>query len=160
MKQNKRNRMLKTAFCVMVMVSCNCAVAQTDDFGKLASLKGVEYFHADKSMIEQAEHLNVGDVVQLGGNVLDVVDDVRVYTCENKKLARKMRKQVVKTLSATLWESLMDVKGDEGEVVKIYRLKEGDSYTTVVFTEDDEDVTLIVVKGSFDITDLMPSGAQ
>ena len=49
----------------------------------------------------------------------------------------------------------MDVASDEGEKVKMCQAKEGEKYTNVIFVEEDDETTLVLLTGALDIAKLI-----
>jgi len=156
--------MKKLAICaVLVFVSVN-ANAQCQDFDKLAKIKGVEYQHVDKNMINLAakmgEGLHIGEAINIGGGgdagkILDQFNDVKVFICEEEGNIPKFKKTALKVLKGKQWEPLIDTKGDEGEIVKIYQAKKGEQVTSVILAIEDDEAQLVVLDGTFDITKMM-----
>lgn len=144
------------------------AGAQTKDFEKFANIKGVEYVHVNKGMVEQAaqkgESIRHGDYVVIGddsGDILRQVDDVKVFSCKAGKAAEKLKKEALALLKNEKFQSLIDVN-EEGNKVKIYQSHEGGKTQNVVFIEDEEDqeTLLILIDGTFDIAKLIEQQAE
>ncbi len=155
--------MKKVVVCAIFgLVSMNVS-AQVEAFEKLAKIKGVEYTHVNKSMIEMAakngEDIKVGDNTIVGGNVgqneiLDKMDDIMVFTCEQEKDAQNLAKAARKLLKGKEWKSLIDVN-EEDQKVKICTQNAGGKNTSAILAEEDGEVTLVVITGKFDIAQLM-----
>lgn len=159
--------MKKWAVCAVLVFVCAGANAQSKDFEKLAKIKGVEYTHVGKDMISQAakqgEGLHVGEVVNLGGNgdgekFLNQFDDVKVFSCEEKGSIRKFKKTALNLLKGKEWEPLIDTKGDDGEMVKIYLSKNGEQSTNVILAVEEEEAHLVVFNGTFDFAKMLQQG--
>jgi hypothetical protein len=56
------------------------------------------------------------------------------------------------------WETLVDTKGDDGEIVKIYLSKNGERSTNVILAVEDDEAHLVVINGTFDLMKLMGQG--
>ena len=161
--------MKKLAVCAVLAFLCVGANAQSNTFDELAKIKGVEYQHVDKNMInlaaKQGNGLHVGEVVNLGGGddggkFLDQFDDVKVFTCEKEGNIKKFQKAALKLLKGKEWEPLVDTKGDDGEMVKIYLSKKGEQSTNVVLAVEEDEATLVVISGTFDFAKMLQQGMK
>ena len=158
--------MKRLAICAILVFACVNAYAQSD-FDKLAKIKGVEYTHISKDMIKLAakegEGLHVGDMelnlgIGKGEDFLNQFDDVKVFTCEEKSSVQKFKKAALKLLNGKEWEPLIDTKGDDGEIVKIYLSKNGEHSTNVILSVEDEEANLVVINGTFDFAKMIQQG--
>ena len=161
--------MRKWAVCAVLVFVCVSANAQSVNFDKLAKIKGVEYTHIGKDMIKLAalagEGLHVGDMelnlgVGEGEDFLNQFDDVKVFTCEQKGSIQKFKKTALKLLKGQEWEPLIDTKGDDGEIVKIYLSKNGEHSTNVILSVEDEEANLVVINGTFDLAKMIQEGMK
>ena len=160
---NPLKTMKKLAICVALTLVCAGANAQNKVFDKLTKMKGVEYTHVDKEMIKlaakQGEGLNVGEVVNLGQGegeeVLNQFDDVKVFVCDKGGDIKKFQKVALKLLKGKEWKPLIDTKGDDGEIVKIYHSKKGEQSTNVIMAVEENEATLVVISGTYDLTKMM-----
>ncbi len=158
--------MKKLAVCAVLAFVCAGANAQTNAFDELAKIKGVEFQHVGKDMIKlaakQGNGLHVGDVVNLGQGegeeFLNQFDDVKVFTCEEGGNIKKFKKAALKLLKGKEWEPLVDTKGDDGEMVKIYLSKKGERSTNVILAVEEDEATLVVISGTFDLAKMMQQG--
>ena len=160
--------MKRVTICAALVFACVNAHAQSD-FDKLAKIKGVEYTHIGKDMIKLAalagEGLHVGDMelnlgVGEGEDFLNQFDDVKVFTCEQKGSIQKFKKTALKLLKGQEWEPLIDTKGDDGEIVKIYLSKNGEHSTNVILSVEDEEANLVVINGTFDFAKMIQEGMK
>ena len=160
--------MKKWAVCAVLVFVCASANAQSTNFEKLAKIKGVEYTHVDKNMIklaaQQGKGLHVGEKINLGdntgGDFLNQFDDLKVFTCEQKGSIQKFKKTALKLLKGQEWEPLIDTKGDDGEIVKIYLSKNGEHSTNVILSVEDEEANLVVINGTFDFAKMIQEGMK
>ena len=158
--------MKKWAVCAVLVCVCAGAYAQNNVFDKLAKIDGVEYQHVNKDMIKlaakQGDGLHVGDVVNLGQGegegFLNQFDDVKVFSCEDGGNVKKFQKAALKLLKGKEWERLVDTKGDDGEMVKIYLSKKGEQSTNVILAVEEDEATLVVITGTFDLAKMMQQG--
>ena len=160
--------MKKIILSLIVLLSVGSAYSQSTNFEEIAKIKGVEYTHVDKDMIKlaakQGNGLHVGEMVNLGDGegeeFLDQFDDVKVFTCEEKGSVKKFKKTALKLLKGQEWEPLIDTKGDDGEIVKIYLSKNGEHSTNVILAVEDEEANLVVINGTFDYAKMMQEGMK
>ena len=161
-----RTLLLKVALCATVLFAPMSAKAQGAEFKKLAKIKGVEYVHMDKNVISLAakngQDLKFGNntIASGGSDILNYLEDVFIYSCEQKKDAEKFKKEVLKLLKNEKWQTLMDVASDEGEKAKMYHTKDGEKYTDVFFVEEDDETTLVLLTGTLDIVKLIEKYAN
>ena len=163
---NPLKAMKKLAICVTLVFVCINANAECKDFDKLAKMKGVEYTHVDKEMIKlaakQGKGLNVGEFVNLGQGegeeVLNQFDDVNVFVCDKGGDIKKFQKVALKLLKGKEWEPLIDSKGDDGEIVKIYLSKKGEQSTNVIMAVEENGATLVVISGTLELTKMFNGG--
>ena len=156
----------KLAVCAALVCVCAGAFAQNKVFDELAKMKGVDYTHVDKNMIKvaatQGKGLHVGEVVNLGEGegeeFLDQFNDVKVFTCEEGGDVKKFQKTAMKLLKGKEWEPLIDTKGDDGEMVKIYLSKKGEQSTNVILAVEEDEATLVVITGTFDLAKMLQQG--
>ena len=160
--------MKKIILSLIVLLSVGSAYSQSTNFEEIAKIKGVEYTHVDKDMIKlaakQGKGLHVGEMVNLGDGegeeFLNQFDDVKVFTCEEKGSVKKFKKTVLKLLKGQEWEPLIDTKGDDGEIVKIYLSKNSEHSTNVILAVEDEEANLVVINGTFDYAKMMQEGMK
>ena len=160
--------MKRIIFSFIVLLSVAGANAQSANFEKLSKIKGVDYTHVDKDMIErtakQGKGLDVAGIVNLGDDAkeefLNQFDDVKVFKCEDKGSIKKFKKTVQKLLQGKEWEPLIDTKGPDGEILKIYLSKKGERSTNVVLAVEDEEANLVVINGTFDMAKQLQGGMK
>ena len=161
--------MKKWAVCAVLVFVCASANAQSTNFEKLAKIKGVEYTHVSKDMIklaaQQGECLRVGNIVNLGGNdlggtYLHQLDDVKLFSCEEKGSIKKFTKTALNLLKGEQWEPLIDTKDEDGGIIKIYLSKNGEHSTNAFLIVEDEEAHLVVLNGTFDLAKMMQEGMK
>ena len=160
--------MKRIILSLIVLLSVVSANAQSANFEELSKIKGVDYTHVDKDMIErtakQGKGLDVAGIVNLGDDAkeefLNQFDDVKVFKCEDKGSIKKFKKTAQKLLQGKEWETLIDTKGDDGEILKIYLSKNGEHSTNVVLAVEDEEANLIVINGTFDMAKQLQGGMK
>ena len=160
--------MKRIIFSLIVLLSVAGANAQSANFEELSKIKGVDYTHVDKDMIErtakQVKGLDVAGIVNLGDDskeeFLNQFDDVKVFKCEDKGSIKKFKKTVQKLLQGKEWEPLIDTKGPDGEILKVYLSKNGERSTNVVLAVEDEEANLVVINGTFDMAKQLQGGMK
>ena len=160
--------MKRIIFSFIVLLSVAGANAQSANFEELSKIKGVDYTHVDKDMIErtakQGKGLDVAGIVNLGDDskeeFLNQFDDVKVFKCEDKGSIKKFLKTAQKLLEGKEWEPLIDTKGDDGEILKIYLSKNGEHSTNVILAVEDEEANLVVINGTFDMAKQLQGGMK
>lgn len=161
--------MKRIILSLIVLLSVVSANAQSTNFEELSKIKGVDYTHVDKDMIErtakQGKGLDVAGIVNLGSDAegaefLNQFDDVKVFKCEDKGSIKKFKKTAQKLLQGKEWETLIDTKGDDGEILKIYLSKNGERSTNVVLAVEDEEANLVVINGTFDFAKMLQGGMK
>lgn len=175
LKENSPLRTMKRlAVCAILMIVCVHASAQNKDFEKLAKIDGIEYEHLTKDMIREAvqKKQDLLDEVEVNGMTLDKaeimnniakilnMDDLQVFSCKEEKAVEPLKKSVVEILKGDGWEAIIDVKGDEGQIVKIYQNKTGDKNTSVIFGSDKDDTKLMVIEGALGILQMMEHAGE
>ena len=175
LKKNSPLRTMKRlAVCAMLMIVCVHASAQNKDFEKLAKIDGIEYQHLDKKAISEAVKQKQGllddveangisfDKVEMMNNIAKILnmDDLMVFSCTEEKAVEPLKKSVVEILKGDGWEAIIDVKGDDGQVVKIYQNETGDKKTSVIFGSDKDDTKLMVIEGALGILQMMEHAGE
>ena len=159
--------MKKVAVCAMLVFACVNANADSKDFDKLSKIKDVNMTHVDKNMINLAAQtgagLHLGDAININdedGDMIKTISDIKIFHSEKKKAMDKMKTEATKILKAKKWQPLIDQKGEEGEIVKIYQAKDGDQISNVVVAIEEDDAVVVVIDGTFDLTKLMGMGGN
>ena len=139
------------------------AFAQKNDFKQLKQIEGVKSIHIDKLLLNLAMkngggELDLGEGVSFNvkdGDFLKKIDDIRIYSTEEKDAVSQMSKRVRSVLNGKGWEPLIDMKDEDGQKVKMYQAKEGKHSTMVIFAEEDDEASLVVITGKMDFAELM-----
>ena len=154
--------MKRTILSIALALCVGCAMGQKKDFKQLAKIEGVEHVHINKFLLNLAAKnggdLDLGESISLGGSSEDFLrkwDDVRVFSTEEKKAAEQMSQRVRSILKGAGWEPLIDMKDEEGQKVKIYQSRQGKQTTVVIFSEEEDETSLVVIKGEIDLAKLM-----
>lgn len=157
--------MKKLAVCAVLVFACVSANAENKDFDKLSKIKEVEVMHIDKNMINLAAQtgagLHIGDAINFDdedGDMIKTINEIKIYHCEKKGAMEKFKKEATKILKAKKWQALIDQKGEEGEIVKIYQAKDGEQNSNVIFASEEDETVVIVIDGAFDLTKAMGMG--
>ena len=175
LKENSPLRTMKRwGVCAMLMIVCANASAQNKAFEELAKIDGIEYQHLDKKAINEAFKQKQGllddveangitfDKVEIMNNIAKILnmDDLMVFSCTEEKAVEPLKKSVMEILKGDGWEAIIDVKGDLGQIVKIYQNETGDKHTTVIFGSDKDDTKLMVIEGSLGILQMMEHAGE
>lgn len=161
--------MRKWVVCAVLVFVCASANAQSVNFDELAKIKGVEYTHVSKDMIKLAgmegKGLQLGEMEfkpteGKGADFYDQFDNIKVFTCEQKGSIKKFKKTALNLLKGQQWEPLLETTGDEGEIVKIYLSKNGEHSTNVILSIEDDEASLVVINGTFDLAKMMQEGMK
>ena len=161
--------MKRIIFSFIVLLSVAGANAQSANFEELSKIKGVDYTHVNKETIKlsakQGKGLQLGEMVNIGSDAdgeefLNQFDDVKVFKCEDKGSIKKFKKTVQKLLQGKEWEPLIDTKGPDGEILKVYLSKNGEHSTNVVLAVEDEEANLVVINGTFDFAKMLQGGMK
>lgn len=158
-----RTFFIKVALCAAIILAPNGADARSKDFKALSKIAGVEHVHIPKLLINLAakngEGLDVGKNVTLGdywsGDLLKKIDTVDVFSTGEKGASEKMGQQVRSIVGGNDWEALVDVKDEDGQKVKICQLHQGRHTTFVIFAEEEDEASLVVIKGEVDMAKLL-----
>ena len=155
----------KLAICAALVFVCINANVESKDFDKLAKMKGVEFTHINKDIVKMAfesgEGLHLGEAINIddeGGDILNRIDDVKVFRREGSDNVEAFKKAALKVLKNKKWESLMDTKSDEGQAVKICQAKTGEQITNVVLAIQEDEAVLVVIDGTLDIAKMFTGG--
>lgn len=157
--------MKKLAVCAVMVCVCMGAQAENKTFDKLAKIKDVDLVRVDKSMIEMAAKagtgIHLGDAINLddeSGDMLKSINGIKVFHCDKKEAMEELKNKATKLLKGKEWQTLMDMKSDEGQIVKIYQAKDGEDITNVVLALEEDEAVLVVIEGTFDLTKMMEKG--
>ena len=158
----KHTLLIKVALCAAILLASTSANASSKDFKKLAKIEGVEHVHVGKFLLNLAakngESVNFGDNIAIGdksGNILKNINTIDVFTSEEKNSAKQLSQYVQSILDGKDWESLIDAKDEDGEKVKIYQNQQGKHTTVIIFAEEDDEASLVVIDGKLDMAQLM-----
>lgn len=156
-----RTLLFKVALCTAIILAPTTMGAKDNSFKKLSKIEGVEHIHIPKMLINLAakkgESLNIGENISLGdksGDLLKKIDTVDIFTSEEKDSAKKLSSRAKNILNGKGWEALVDASED-GQKVKICQVKQGKNTTFVVFAEEKDETTLVVIKGEIDLAKLL-----
>lgn len=151
--------MKKLAVCVILALMCSGVQARNKTFDNLAKIKDVECVHINKMLLKLASmkggDLHIGESINIGKGTLNQIKDIKIYTTDNQESANQMKAVVLNHIKDKNWEPLIDVKDEDGEVVKIYQAKKGKNVTNIIFALDEDEASLIVLDGALDIAQLM-----
>ena len=154
--------MKKTILSIALALCVGCALGQIKSFKQLSGIEGVEQLHIPKFLLKLAAknggEFDLGENASISGmsdDIIKILDDVRIFNCEEKESAAKMSKQVKSILSGKGWEPLIDMKDEDGKKVKILQQQQNKHTTVAIFAEEEEESSLIVLSGKLDLAKLM-----
>lgn len=151
--------MKKLTVCVILALICTGAQARNKTFDNLAKIKDVECVHINKMLLKLAsmkgEDLHIGESINIGKDTFNKIKDIKIYTTDNLESVNQMKEVVLNHIKGKDWEPLVDVKDEDGEVVKIYQAKKGKKVTNIIFALDEDEASLVVLDGTLDIAQLM-----
>lgn len=158
----KHTLLIKVALCAAIMFISTGANALGKDFKKLAKIEGVEHVHIGKFLLNLAakngESVNIGEDITFtgkSGDMLKKINSIDAFTCEEKKTVEQLSQQVRNILDGNGWEPLIDAKDEDGQRSKIYQKQQGKHTTIVIFAEEGNEASLVVIDGKLDMAQLM-----
>ena len=158
----KHTLLIKVALCAAILLASTGANASNKYFKKLAKIDGVEHVHIGKFLLSLAakngESVNFGDNINIGdksGNILKKINTVDVYTSEEKNSAKQLSQYVQSILDGNKWEPLINMTDEDGEKVKIYQHQKGEHTTVIIFAEEENEVSLVVIDGKINMAQMM-----
>lgn len=158
----KHTLLIKVALCAAILLASTGANASNKYFKKLAKIDGVEHVHIGKFLLSLAakngESVNFGDNINIGdksGNILKKINTVDVYTSEEKNSAKQLSQYVQSILDGNKWEPLINMTDEDGEKVKIYQHQKGKHTTVIIFAEEENEVSLVVIDGKINMAQMM-----
>ena len=158
----KYTLLVKVALCAVIMLNSTGANASKKDFKKLTKIEGVEHVHIGKFLLNLAakngESVSFGENISIGdksGNILKKIDAIDVYTSEERNSAEQLSQYVRNILDGNSWEPLINMTDEDGEKVKIYQNQQGKHTTVIIFAEEGNEASLVVIDGKLDMAQLM-----
>ena len=158
----KHTLLVKVALCAAIMLTPIGANASNKDFKKLAKIEGVEHVHVGKFLLNLAakngENVSFGENISIGdksGNILKKIDTIDVYTSEERNSAEQLSQYVRNILDGNSWEPLINMTDEDGEKVKIYQNQQGKHTTVIIFAEEGNEASLVVIDGKLNMAQLM-----
>lgn len=153
---------IKVVLCAAIILTSTGASASNKDFKKLANIDGVEHVHIGKFLLKLAaingKNVNFGENISIGdksGNILKKINTVDVYISEEKNSAKQLSQYVQSILDGNKWEPLINMTDEDGEKVKIYQHQKGKHTTVIIFAEEENEVSLVVIDGKINMAQMM-----
>lgn len=141
-------KMKKTIIMVLLVLMGTTAKAQKEVFQKYQNKEGVTMVHVPKFLMRMAGKFD-SDAKKL----TDRLNDVRILTCENADMAKKIKQEALAAYRSQGYEELLRMKED-GEQVLIYqRALKGGKSEFALLTEDDE-LAIINVTGRLSLDEV------
>lgn len=160
--------MKKLIFIITCAMMAGTLRAQQQQLEALSELKNVEYVHFDKSAISEIAKnkgsIDVGDnsiVKDASGEILKLLDEVYVIKADAKRAAKKVKKCAQNFIKIERLRSILDVKGNKSENVKIYHAQNNDdTHTCALLVNDGKETVFVVLKGELNLSDLIFNSAN
>ena len=139
---------MKIAMMALMVLLSTTANAQQEVFQKYQDCEGVTTVHVPKFLMKIAGRFDSN-----AKKFTDRVSDIHVMTCDNKKLATKIKQDALAAYRTQGYEEMLRVKEDN-EQVRIYQrpLKGGKSEYTLM--AEGVDLAIIKVVGRLSIDEL------
>ena len=159
--------MKRTILSIALALCVGCVFGQKNVFAKLAQIEGVEHVNINKTMLNMVAK-NGGDfdfsdnlsLSGMSGDVLNKMENIRIYNCEEKDGAETFGMQVKSILNSRGWEPLLVGTDEDGEKFNISQFKKGKKSTLAIFHEGEDETALVVIDGKLDFAQLMEQGAE
>ena len=136
---------------LILALTTAAATAQTKLFEKYESVKGVETVFISKTLLSMATGSKMID--QEIGKVARKLDEVRILSCEETALAKKIREEAAAIYKAGPYEQLMRIN-DDGEKTIIYARKLDKKHEYVLFCYEKDEVEIINLVGNLTLDEL------
>ncbi len=158
-----RTLVMRVALSATMVLASIGAQAQGKEFNQLKQIEGVEHVHIGKFLLNLASkndegELDLGEDIAFNfkdGDMLKKIDDIRVFKTEDESAVVQMSKKVKSVLSGKGWEPLIDLTDEDGQKVKMYQAKRGKHSTMVIFAEEEDEASLMIIKGKVDFAELV-----
>ena len=140
--------MKKILIMTLLVLMGTTAYAQKDVFQKYKGKDGVTTLHVPKFLMRIA-----GRADNEAKKLTDKINGIRVMTCENSDMAKKIKQEALAAYRSEGYEEILRVKED-GEQVLIYQrtLKNGKSKFALL--AEDEELAIINVTGRLSLDDV------
>lgn len=152
----------KWAICAVLVFVCANVSVHAEGFKKMAKINGVEHVHINKTLLnyiaKNESSINMRHSQILGNDAstfLKKINDMEVYTSDNKEAAEKMDEMMKNITNSSDWKQLVDQKDIDGQKVKIYENKHGKNYTFVVFEGESDEASLTIIKSEQDLSRML-----
>lgn len=140
--------MKKILIMTLLVLMGTTAYAQKDVFQKYKDKDGVTTLHVPKFLMRIA-----GRADNEAKKLTDKIKGIRVMTCENSDMAKKIKQEALAAYRSEGYEEILRVKED-GEQILIYQrtLKSGKSEFALL--AEDEELAIINITGHLSLDDV------
>lgn len=147
---------IKLLFLALVLAlgSMNYVQAQDQRFRDLSNDKNVSTIIISKTLLSMAKNIDMGSFDS--NKLLEKIDSFEIYSNENKKAFKKIKKEVGKINKDKSYEILMKTQKN-GEDFSVFAKRGfGDTFNDIIIPmEEGEKYTIIRMLGSFTMEDIL-----
>ncbi|MBP3713721.1 MAG: DUF4252 domain-containing protein [Phocaeicola sp.] len=144
--------MKRIVFLFIITWCATYCFGQESSLEKFTDMDGVKSVYISKAMLSLMPSLDV-DGVDIGKTATKL-DNIQILSTEKTDIREKMSKEVKALASKGKVEELMRVKED-GENVHIYMKDLGNKKNEfILFNDDKDELTIIIITGSLTLTDI------
>ena len=137
-------------FIIMALLGLTgtTANAQKEVFQKYQDKDGVTTVHVPKFLMRMA-----GRFDNEAKKLTDRINDVRIMSCENRNMAKKIKQDALAAYQNQGYEEMLRVKED-GEQIRIYQRTLKNGKNEFALLAEDEELAIINVTGRLSIDDV------
>ena len=151
-----RQRIIKTLLCTVLAMVSFTANAQVKAFEKYADMKNVSYVYISKYMLGMAGKVATPAAIP-GVDIRALASKltgIQIITAEETTVRKKLKNDVKEILARDKYEVLMQIREDDSKV-DIYHCMGKQQSVVVMMVDEDDNATVIVFSGKFNIEDVM-----
>lgn len=140
--------MKKLIIMTLLVLMGNTANAQKKVFQKYQDKEGVTTLHVPKFLMRIA-----GRADNEAKKLTDKIKGIRVMTCENSDMAKKIKQEALAAYRSEGYEEILRVKED-GEQILIYQLTMKNGISKFALLAEDEKLAIINITGHLSLDDV------
>ncbi|MBP5514452.1 MAG: DUF4252 domain-containing protein [Bacteroidaceae bacterium] len=140
--------MKKLIIMTLLVLMGNTANAQKKVFQKYQDKEGVTTLHVPKFLMRIA-----GRADNEAKKLTDKIKGIRVMTCENSDMAKKIKQEALAAYRSEGYEEILRVKED-GEQILIYQLTMKNGKSKFALLAEDEELAIINITGHLSLDDV------
>jgi len=148
--------MIKALLCTVLAMVSFTANAQVKAFEKYADMKNVSYVYISKYMLGMAGKVATPAAIP-GVDIRALASKltgIQIITAEETTVRKKLKNDVKEILARDKYEVLMQIREDDSKV-DIYHCMGKQQSVVVMMVDEDDNATVIVFSGKFNIEDVM-----